>query len=365
MTNGKLHDRLQNYSSCVNIEGANKCFDAFEKLLSAHNISISALPEMNAQDVVRWGLPLTFIDPIYFTGSVFSNLVKSIENKGCPIENDFAEIDATSLLLALGAKTASKISNYNNKVHDFNVEWSDTIIEVEVTKASTKVAHVERTNQATDVCERIFQLGRPFDIYFFIPDLLKEEEKSKLLKAASTIVCGQTCSNQQLWQIQTIPIVRDVDVLFSTSETEPTPSWWPIEVANLFIIKQMGAGPECKKAPPQVRIYYTVPMTGYINPVRKKAKNFQGTLSKPFLIAVDSSNLPNPVSTFKKGLESLFLKWPHISGVLLFFSRLSYKEIGWEFKLFANNNASRPLPEELIDKIGRSDRTMKLVRKDS
>lgn len=365
MLKNKLTNILKNYHPYKKLDSAEKCISAFESLLVTHKVDLKKLPELDANRVIRWGLPLTFIDKSCLTESFLEQIVKSILKNGSPAADAFAELQAISLLLAIGATSGNKIPVYNDKVHDFDLKWSDETIEIEVTKASIKKAHTIHTVQASNICEDIFAQKRPFDIHLFIADLLSDSSRKKLLKASLSVECEQIISEKNIWELQGVPIERNVYELYTVGKGKQKPPWWPKEVANLFTIKQMGASPESKTAPPQVKVNYAVPLNGYINPAKKKARNFQGSRNKPFLILIEVNNLPNAISAFNAGIYDLFSNWPHISGIILFFDYLSSKEIGWEFKLFVNQNANRPLPDGLINKVGKQDQNMRLIKKNS
>ena len=241
------------------------------------------------------------------------------------------------------------------------MNWQNEKIEIEVTKASIKDAHTLCTDQATEICDKIFSISKSFDIHLYIADLFSDSSRRKLIKAAQSIKCGQEIDENCDWQLQGVKIKRDIYDLYTVGKGEQKPSWWPTEVANLFILKQFGASPESKTAPPQVRINYAVPLTGYLNPAKNKARDFQGSRKGPFLIVIEVNNLPNAVAAFNTGINEFLRNWPHISGILLFFDYLTLNEIGWEFKLFVNPTAKRPLPKGLIDKLGK-DSNMRLVK---
>lgn len=358
----KLTKVLKNYGPYLKSTSAETCISVFETLLSIHKVDFEKLPELDAMQVIRWGFPLTYIDKSCLSESLFKKILKSILMTGLPPADTFAELQAISFLFALGATSGNKIPTYNDKVHDFDLKWLDETIEIEVTKASTKDAHISRTDQATIICEEIFSKIKSFDIHLYLADILSDSSRTKLLISASSLECGQIISEKNKWHLQGIPIERNVYELYKVEKNEYKPSWWPKEVANLFTLKQFGAGPESKSAPPQLRINYAVPLTGYLNPAKKKARNFQGTRKNPFLILIEVNNLPDAISAFNTGINDLLNRWSHISGIILFFDYFSHKEIGWEFKLFVNQNAKRSLPKGLIHKIGKQKQNMRLVK---
>jgi len=360
----KLIDRLDNYHIYDDRKLAKELITSFETLLIEQNVDLSQLPRLDAHKVISWGLPISIFNKESLNNPIFKTIINSIIKNGVPDPNDFSEIQTIPLLYALGATSVEKVVENNERVHDFNANWFDVLVEVENTKASTKSSHIERTEQANVITEALFSLNKEFDVHLYISDLLEEETKVKLLEAASNLISGKVFSKKGVWQLEGRVITRDIYEIHKVGSSDE-PQWWPKGVANLFTIRQMLAGPDSITAPSQVLCNYSVPIAGYLNPVKKKVRRFQGSSNNPYLIVIDANNLPNPFIAFEEGLKERLSKWLHVSGVLLYQNYSFQNEMGWEWQLFNNPNAKRPLPGNLLEKFGVVSQRMRTVRKEA
>lgn len=360
-----LINHLDNLSPYEKLSIARQLIASFENLLIEYNIDLSRSHKFDAHKVITWGLAISFFNKESLSDPIFKEVIDSILENGEPDPDDFSEIQTIALLLALGATSGEKVKRNNKRVHDFNVHWFDKFVEVETTKASTKTSHIDRTHQANSITESLFSLNKNFDIHVYISDLLEEESKTKLLEAASNMKSGEVSSQEGIWQLEGHVITRNVYEIYKVDTSRVKPEWWPNGVANLFTLKQMVAGPESKTAPPQVFCNYAVPMTCYLNPAKKKVRRFQGSSDRPYLIVIDVNNLPNPFIAFKEGLQYRLSKWLHVSGILLYRNYFSRNEIGWEWQLFNNPKAKRPLPSQLLETYGIISQRMKSVKKEA
>lgn len=358
-------DRLDNLSFNEKPNLVKELIVSFEAFLIANNVDLSPFQRFDAQKVISWGLPISFLNKECFSDPIFAKIIDSILENGAPDPNDFSEIQTIPLLFALGATSVEKVIENNERVHDFNVIWSDALVEVETTKASTKASHIERSKQAYSITELLFNLNMKYDVHAYISDLLEDDLIRSLLKAASNMKCGEVYSNEELWQLECHEITRNIYEIYKVNSSRIKPKWCPKGVANLFSIKQMLAGPESETAPPQVLCNYAVPITGYLNPVKKKARRFQGSSNRPYLIVIDVNNLPNPFVAFEEGLKYRLSKWLHVSGVLIYHNYSSQNEIGWEWQLYNNLNAKRPLPGNLVEKYGVVSQRMRFVKREA
>lgn len=360
-----LIDHLDNFSPYEKRSIARQLITSFENLLIEYNIDLSQSHKFDAHKVITWGLPISFFSKESLSDQIFKEVIDSILENGEPDPDDFSEIQTLALLLALGTTSGEKVKRNNKRVHDFNVNWFDKFVEVETTKASTKTSHIERTQQANSITESLFSQSKNFDIHAYIPDLLEEPSKKNLLEAASNMKSGDVSSEEGIWQLESHDITRDIYKIYKFDTSRVKPEWWPKGVANLFTIKQMMAGPESKTAPPQVFCNFAVPITGYLNPVKKKVRRFQGSSNRPYLIVIDANNLSDPFNAFKEGLNYRLSKWLHVSGILLYQNYFSQNEMGWEWQLFNNPKAKRPLPGQLLEAYGIISQRMRLVKKEA
>ena len=136
---------------------------------------------------------------------------------------------------------------------------------------------------------------------------------------------------------------------------EDTPDWWPTGRIAMFNITASVAGPDTVVALPRTKVCYLVPFDGYLNSAKKKAKRFQGSLGRPFLLVVDVTTLPRAFEVYEKGLAASFGRWKHVSGVLAYERFRTTGEVGWTMQLFRNPFAARPLPDDPNSSLMRTD----------
>jgi len=141
----------------------------------------------------------------------------------------------------------------------------------------------------------------------------------------------------------------DPKILFKNEKDNNIPMWWPENVINGFSLSGMVAGPDQTDPIPRTYIRFSCPFKGYINRAKKKATNFQGSRTKPFLLVLDVNALGNPFREFKRNLDYYFEEWKHITAVLIFIDHYDTKEIGWEFQLFINPYASRKFNAKALE----------------
>ncbi len=171
---------------------------------------------------------------------------------------------------------------------------------------------------------------------------------------------GEEIGDIPRWHLQAKPITRDVGILLTENHWDPFPDWWPRELIRTFVFGQMVDTRDAKAPHPQVRIYHGLPLTGYINPIQRKANRPQGSHDVPYLIACDTSNLPYAFKEFGRVLPNYFEMWDHVSGFLLFFDNLqpSPWRFYWRALMIPNNLAVVPLPDESISRFQSEGRPM-------
>ena len=116
------------------------------------------------------------------------------------------------------------------------------------------------------------------------------------------------------------------------------PEWWEKGGPSFRSVSRM-----VDPASPAVQVCTKVPLTSYINPIRRKAERPQRTGDYPYVIALDTSELPGPDRVTGE-LEGFLALWPDVSGVLLmmpFFAILGPRT--WRTWFIPNPHAARPM----------------------
>jgi hypothetical protein len=178
------------------------------------------------------------------------------------------------------------------------------------------------------------------------------EDRAAILDVAEKITIGRPKGLQGRWQLLAQEITREPKVLL-TGGQGPRPAWWSVADARCFVLHEQLAGPDTRRAPPQVRVSFGVPYDSYINPIMRKADFPQSTPGLPFLVAVDISNLPGAFSEMPTALAGFLPFWKTVSGILLFHDVMGVDRVGWLWRLLKNPHAAVTLPDALCD--GRAD----------
>lgn len=344
----KISDQAY-YGSSI---GAKEALEALDHFLALNKVNLSDAFAKDVTSAIRLGVPLSFLNRDAFDKEPFLTRFAPFFSNSAEMDADaFAELQAAALMFAFGASSIDIVPRSSLKTQDFHVLWGNAEIEVEVTKSSKKLNHIQLGKQAEDVSEALHKLGHSFDLVAHVSELLNVDTRARLLDAASKIKCGATIGEDGSWQVSSKNITREVFELMTVGADDAEPLWWPKNTAKMFSIFQICAVEGSEIAPPQAKLYSAVPLDGYLNSAKKKAQKFQGSASKPYLVAIDVCDLPRPFEVFQKGLDRLFPRWKHISGVLIFKSSISRDTAGWTVQLFRNQAASRPLPEEFCREI--------------
>lgn len=321
------------------------CIQRLEDFLIANSVDFSQSSPISTATAIRWGFALTYFSAESLTDPYLSRFSEPFSNRATLDRDAFAELETAAFLLAMGATSILPIDRTHLKTYDFDLNWRSMEIEVEVTRAQAKDQHLFLREQSNQIADQLQLAARPFDLVAHLHGTLSPEDKKRLFAAAKIVECGGTIRQRDKWKLAGVPIARARHEIYRVGEDDldKLPDWWPSNELKLFSILLNSGAPDSEIEPPRVKVCYTASFAGYINPAKRKARRFQGTLSRPYLVAVDVNNLPNSFKEFKKSLDLSFSKWKHISAVLIFEDYNSSSELGWQFQILINPFAIRPL----------------------
>lgn len=125
------------------------------------------------------------------------------------------------------------------------------------------------------------------------------------------------------------------------------PEWWPDDEPTFFSNATLLNG----RGNLVVMLRSLVPETSYLNPIMRKAEHGQHAPGRPFVIALNVSELPRAHERLQTEIERNFPLWDHVSGVLIFilWFYVSSKTKAYKFRMFSNPYVSAPLPEQLVN----------------
>lgn len=320
---------------------AKNCISSLLKCFEKNGVAPSTLPKFSPSIALRRGFPFTYINQEAYDNELFSKVCFGFSKNHKFNEDDFSEVSAVALLLALQAKSVTPIKRSSKKSHDFDVVWFSSEIEIEVTRPGEKDAWSKRISQSQEIVNFAAGLKRKFTIHIYLVDFLNQSDRNKLLDTIYNLTENQRIEETSKWLIISEEPYGNPQIIIENKKDENRPAWWPKHALNGFSTSFMIPAPGETEPLPRTYVKFSCPFNGYINTAKKKATNFQGTRTKPFILALDVNALGNPFDEFKRNLDHYFNKWQHITAVLIFIDHYSINEIGWEFQLFINPHATR------------------------
>jgi hypothetical protein len=341
----KLENYLEEVDRYATGEVAESCISSLIGCFQANGIDMTKLPKFESSTALRRGLPFTYINPDAYDDELFSKVCDYYSKNHKFNENDFSEISTIALLVAIKAKLVGRVERSMEKSHDFDVSWYENEIEVEVTRPGEKDEWSKRVLQSQDIVNYISKLKREFSIFVYIVDLLSQSDLEELQSLISGLTVGNAIEEVGKWSLIAEKPKGDPHVLLEVKKDDRRPAWWPKHALNGFSMFGMAAGEDQTEPLPRIHVKFSCPFKGYINRVKKKATNFQGTRSKPFLLVLDVNELGDAFKEIEKNLEHYFCEWKHITAVLVYADYYSHKEVGWEFQVFVNPYAVRKFDE--------------------
>jgi predicted transglutaminase-like protease len=94
--------------------------------------------------------------------------------------------------LSRGAASLTPVDRTHEKTQDFDLIWSETNIEVEVTKSEAKDVHTSLRIQAQRIAQSINSTIGKFDLVVHVSKLLDTATEARLLDASWEITIDQT-----------------------------------------------------------------------------------------------------------------------------------------------------------------------------
>lgn len=308
--------------------------------------------ENHCAELIRWGFPLWMTRSLDGMDSLHRSFVAEILASRGPAPESFAELSGAGACVGLGAVGGHRSPRSSGKTADWRLVWpEDAAVDVEVTVARMKQRHIERQKLATDLATTLFRADRDFDLVVDLVDPTIREDRDAILATAENITGSRVEAVSGKWQLRAQEITREPTTVFT--DGDPRPPWWSVSDARCFVLHGLVAGPDTRRAPPQVRVWFGVPYDSYVNPIMRKADFPQGAAGLPFLLAVDISGLPGAFLEMPRVVADFLPHWRAVSGILLFQDMRGVDRVGWLWRLLKNPHAAIQLPETLCS--GRAD----------
>ncbi len=335
----EFHEYLEEVDRYATSPVAKNCISSLFNCFEKNNVDLGSLIKFNSSVALRRGFPFSFINPEAYDDEILSKVCVEYSKNNKFNENDFAEVAAIALLIALNVDSIVPLKRSHQKSYDFDVVWNENDIEVEVTRPGEKDDWSERVSQSQTLASYSEKLKREFTIYIYLVGILTPSEHAMVEEIISNLKEGQKQEELGKWLIFSEKPSGDPTIIIEDKKDEKRPSWWPVNVLNGFSVSGMMAGAGQTEPLPRTFVKFSCPFDGYINRAKKKATKFQGTRTKPFVLILDANELGAPFPEFKKNLDYYFVKWDQITAVLIFTDYYTTHEIGWEIQAFINPHA--------------------------
>jgi hypothetical protein len=336
-----------------------RMLEQFDDNLSAWEPS--SIDEFNSLYIASWGISFAIFKENTTLNYLRKKFANQIVKTGEPDSKDMAEISAMTLALGAGAQDIKHIKrSVRGRTPDFRAVWQGKSVDVEVTRADRKPEHKNIQKNLISLSRQLQNYLSDFDLTVNLPRPLNSKNLKHMLDAVDKLQIGDELSDIPLWHLQAKPIMRDVGTLITGNRWDPLPDWWDHDLVRTIYFSQIVDTRDAERPHPQIKIFHGLPLTGYINPVQRKADRPQGSKGVPYLIACDTSKLPEAFQEFRRVLPDYFEMWNHVSGFLLFSRYLlpSPWRLFWKALMIPNDLALLPLPDEPISRFQSEGRSM-------
>lgn len=339
-----------------------ECVDKFSTMLDRQGFSGCSELDISINKLIRYGLPLTFFSDEQLDIQYISRLVDQLKKCGEINEKDFAEIQALSILMALKFNSFEIIQQGNNKSNDFNAIVDDESIEVEVTQSDAKNEHEKRQAQTERLSKELFEVKSNCDFFVYASDILSESEISQIVLSSRKLEFGGNVGVDGSWHIFAEEPNGAPGIVLSVDNSDPKPKWWPKHTICSYSISTSLAGPDATVPTPRCVVRHLLPVKGYLNSAMKKARRFQGSREKPYLLVLDANYLTGAIREFEKIIDPMFKKWTHVSCILVFEDYWGGAQVGWTLAIFPNKYAKRPISERVLKNFPLTNKEFRILK---
>lgn len=344
-------DLKQQFSERINSMGgtelAQTCVDSFFKLEVAKLWKPKKVLLGEVSYVIDIGLVLSILGFDNLTDDYRQRINEAIKVGSNLPAALWSEILVATLLKHYGV-SVQFVPRGSSKTADLSCFCKDrTPFDVEVTKAEMRSLHVAVRRGIEDFVHAL----RPGDVDWHVACFVSDASDPKILAAAfdaaAKLIPGQQAEEEGLWSVTAVPLSERDDIVGGKSSELFGPTWWPQGESVFFSNATLLNG----KGNPVVILRSLVPKASYMNPVLRKADHGQNTEGRPYIIALDASELPRAHERLPPDIEQNFPIWNHVSGVLIF-TPLFYTSSNtktFRFRLLANPYSDWPMPSQLIN----------------
>lgn len=297
--------------------------------------------------IFNYGLPFAIIGHNQSAHKFRINAGRSIIGEIGLSPSDMSEIHVCALLSHWGMNP-NFVETTKAKTPDIECNSSNgLVLDIEVVRADRRHDHKKVQDSLTSFTGALQPGDIDSNLACFMADASNNQELNAVFDAALRLAPGNSTGVEGRWMVVAVPLERG-DEFISQVELF-APEWWPKESA-CFIANSVLLG-----SPVTITIRSLVPLVKYLGPIVRKANQPQSRRGHPFLIAMDSMELPRAHDRIPPELDEYFSLWDHVSGVLILDARFwaigEKKEYYWS--IHTNPHACIPLPADLVSRTGK------------
>jgi len=271
---------------------------------------------------------------------------RAVQQKETLPRSLWSEVQVGALLSKWGAEF-SFIKRTTSPTPDIEVKLEGgLILDVEVACAEMRLAQTKAKDGLEALAGALRAGDVSWNIACYFADASKDTELREAFDAALTLRPGEFKQQSPRWAVRAIPLDQRDEVVGPKMAQLFGPDWWPSDAPNFLINSTIIGGPTS----PVVCLRSLVPQVLYTNPIERKATSGQNRRGHPYLIALDVDKMPRAHGRIIDSLNDYFIKWDHVSGVLLFEQRfwIGVEDKKWIYSVHVNPHALLSLPPDLL-----------------
>ena len=340
----QISDRLKEMGG---IELAQTCVDSFFAIEGAKYWKPEGVLLREVSYVIDIGLVLSIIGNNSLPYDYRQKINEAVKLGSNLPPNLWSELLVAALLKYHDADIQF-VPRSTSKTPDLRVSWKyGNVIDVEVTRAEVRLLHKSVQDRVHDFVQTLTPSDVDWHLVCFVSDASNQEILTAAFDAAVELVPGQRAEETGLWYVEAVPLPERDKIVGGQYCELFRPKWWLHDEPAFFSVATFLNG----KGNPVVRLSSLLPRTSYLNPIMRKANHGQHTEGRPYVIALDASDLPSASNRLLPDIEGNFPIWKHVSGILIlspiFYTTSRTKEL--MFRVFSNPYADYPMPNQLID----------------
>ena len=340
----QLHERLKEMGGT---DLAKECVEAFFDLDGAKSWKPEKILLGEVAKVTDIGLVIAVLKKTNLPKDYKDQINESLRKQEEISRDLWSELLVATLLKKLGA-SVQFVPRGPSKTADLNCSWDlQRPFDVEVTRGKMRSWHTEVQQGLNEFVDALVPGDVDWHLACFVSDASDKEIMADCFDAAVRLQPGEKAEQEGRWAAIAVPLADRDSVVGGHCSEIFAPSWWPQQEAGFFTNCTLLNG----KGNPVVALRSLVPQASYMNPIKRKAEHGQHTGGRPYLIALDASELPRASERLQADVELDFPLWTHVSGVLilspLFYTTSRTKE--FKIRLLVNPYAECPIPKELLD----------------